>query len=270
MSILKKAVTIFAVLFVLEVLIQTGLVAEEKIKAVTVIEKSHLAFFYPGNDLKIRVVMRLINKEGKERIRELTMIRKNYDKGQQKYFIYFHNPADVRSTTFMVWKYPQKNDSRWLFIPAIKLVTRISARDSRSSFVGSDFSYEDISGRDVGADTHSLLREEKVEGKNCYVVESVPKNEADYDKKIAWIDKANFLPLREKYYDLRGELYKVFTVEEIREIGGFWTVTKRTMKNVKSGHRTEVTFHEVKYNIEISNSLFTERYLRRPSQRWIK
>ncbi len=242
--------------------------------------KSQAAFLYPAKDFKARIVMKLISKEGKERVRELTMLRKNYGEagGDQKYFIYFFQPADVRDMTFMVYKYPAKDDDRWLFVPAIDLVRRIAARDARSSFVGSDFTYEDVSGRDIPADTHTLLREEKLGERDCYVVESMPKEPVDYIKRTSWIDKTTFLPLKEEYYDVQKELTRVFTADKIEEFataeGGerkvFPTVTKRTMKNLKAGHRTEVTFTSVSYNVGLPDDIFTERYLRKPPERWIK
>ncbi|MEW6027101.1 MAG: outer membrane lipoprotein-sorting protein, partial [Planctomycetota bacterium] len=155
-----------------------------------IMSKTHQAFFYAGDDMKVSVSMALINKDGKERRRELLMLRKNAPEGgSQKYFIYFHKPNDVRRTTFMVWKYPAKDDDRWIFIPAVNMVRRIAAADSRSSFVGSDFTYEDVSGRDLEADTHTLLREEKLNDKPCYVIQSVPKIKSDSTRKISWIDK---------------------------------------------------------------------------------
>jgi len=245
-----------------------------------VMKKSQAAFLYPGHDFKARVVMKLITKDGKERIRELTMLRKNYGEigGDQKYFMYFFQPADVRDMTFMVYKYPARDDDRWLFVPAIDLVRRIATSDARSSFVGSDFTYEDVSGRDIPADTHTLLREEKIGDRDCYVVESVPKEPIEYVKRISWIDKGTFLPLKEEYYDVQKELTRVFTADKIEEVAGterkernaFPTATKRTMKNLKTGHRTEVTFTSVSYNIGLPDSIFTERYLRKPPERWIK
>ena len=247
--------------------------SQENLTADEIIRRSQAAFYYPGSDMLARVLMKLITKDGKERIRDLTMLRKNLDKGgEQRYFIYFHTPPDVKDMTFMVWKYPGKDDDRWLFIPAIKLVKRIAASDKRSSFVGSDFSFEDVSGRDAEEDNHSLLKEEMFNGKNTYVIKSVPKNEgsADYSYKVSWIDKESFIPLKEEYYDKRGELYKVFTADVVKEIQDFPTVTKRTMKNVQSGHRTEVTFEEVGYNNGIGDEIFSERYLRNPPQKWIR
>lgn len=238
-----------------------------------VVKKSQAAFLYPGKDFKARVMMRLISKSGQERIREMTMLRKNYGEvgSDQKYFIYFFQPADVKDLTFMVYKYPDKDSDRWLFVPAINMVRRIAAQDKRSSFVGSDFSYEDVSGRNLNEDSHSLVKEERLGNRDCFVVKSTPKaSDVEYSYKLSWIDKTNFLPLKEEYYDRRGELYKVFTADEIKDVKGFPTVTKRTMKNLQSGHRTETTFTKVDYNIGIDDGLFSERYLKQPPKKWIE
>lgn len=238
-----------------------------------IMKKSQGAFLYPGKDFKARVMMKLISKGGQERTRELTMLRKNYGEsgGEQKYFMYFFQPADVKDMTFMVYKYPAKDDDRWLFVPAINMVRRIAAQDKSSSFVGSDFTYEDVSGRDIADDAHTIVKEEKVGVHDSYVVKSAPKAaDVDYSYKISWIGKSNFLPLKEEYYDRKGELYKVFSADEIKDVKGFPTVTKRTMKNLQSGHRTEVSYPKSDYNIGIEDSLFSERYLKQPPKKWIE
>lgn len=243
------------------------------ISAEEVMKKSQAAFLYQGKDFKARVVMKLISKSGQERTRELTMLRKNYGEpgGDQKFFMYFFQPADVKDMTFMVYKYPAKDDDRWLFVPAINMVRRIAAQDKTSSFVGSDFTYEDVSGRDVVDDTHSIVKEEKLGGKDCYVIKSAPKaGDADYSYKLSRVDKTNFLPLKEEYYDRKNELARVFTADEIKVIKNFPTITKRTMKNLQSGHRTEVSYKKVGYNIGIEDSLFSERFLKQPPKRWIE
>ncbi|GBD95894.1 MAG TPA: outer membrane lipoprotein-sorting protein [Nitrospirae bacterium] len=256
------------ILFVLFLPIQSqALTAQE------IVKKSQKAFLYQGKDFKARVLMKLITKSGRERIREMTMLRKNYGTsgGEQKYFIYFFKPADVRDMTFMVYKYPGRDDDRWLFIPAINMVKRIAARDKTSSFVGSDFTYEDISGRDLEDDIHTLIKEEKLGGRECHVIKSRPKaGDVNYSYKLSWIDKENFLPLKEKFYDLKGDLMKVFTADRFGEIKGYPTVVERTMKNIRSGHRTEVTFLKTDYNTGIPDRLFSERFLKRPPKKWIK
>lgn len=250
----------------------TGL-AQENLSAEAIITRAQQISHYSGNDMKARVLMQLINKDGKERIREMTMLRLNADEGgEQKYFLYFHKPGDVRDMTFMVWKHPQRDDERWLFIPAIKMVRRIAANDKRSSFVGSDFSYEDISGREAEEDTHSLVREEAVEGRAAYVIRSVPKHEegAEFSYKISWIDRENFVLWREEYYDKRDELYKTLTADEVKQVEGHWTAVKRTMSNVQNSHRTVVTFLAIDYDVGLEDDLFSERYLQNPPARWIR
>ncbi len=236
-----------------------------------VMKKSQADFLYSGKDFKARVMMKLVSKGGQERIREMTMLRKNFGGpgGDQKYFIYFFQPADVKDMTFMVYKYPARDDDRWLFVPSINMVRRIAAQDKRSSFVGSDFTYEDVSGRDIEDDTHTLIREEKLGPKDCFVVKSIPKAaDVDYSYKLSWIDKMSFLPLKEEYYDKKGEVYKVFTADEVKDIKGFPTITKRTMKNLQSGHTTEVTYSRADYNVGIEDSLFSERFLKQPLKKW--
>lgn len=238
--------------------------------ATEIMQKSQAAFYEAGQDMKARVKMMLMTREGQQRLRELTMLRKNFPAGEQKYFLYFHNPADVSGTVFMVYKYPNREDDRWLFIPALNLVQRVAARDSRSSFVGSDFSYEDISGRDLEADTHRVVRTEALGNRQTVVIESVPTREADYTKKLSWVEQATFLPLKEEYYDVQGALYKVFTADETLDVQGLPTVTKRTMTNVKTGHKTEVVLETTAYNVGLGDEIFTERTLRRPPEKWLK
>jgi outer membrane lipoprotein-sorting protein len=247
----------------------------QTLSAEQIIEQSQQAFYAAGTDMKAKVVMDLIADNGNRRTRVLTMLRKNDAHSKnQKYFLYFHEPGDVRGTAFLVWKYPDRDSDRWIFIPAVNMVRRIAAKDSRSSFVGSDFSYEDVSGRNVGADTHTLVREEKLGDFDCYVIQSVPKTGADYTRKLSWIDKKTFLPLKEEYYDAQSELARVFTADKVEVVGAavksYPTVTKRTMKNLKSGHRTEVTFSDVTYSVGIEDRVFTQQSLESPPGKWIR
>lgn len=244
-----------------------------------IVAHSQRAFYFAGSDMRAKVVMDLVTESGKRRTRVLTMLRRNGPGNEeQRYFLYFHEPGDVRRTAFLVWKYPEKDDDRWIFIPALNAVRRVAASDSRSSFVGSDFTYEDISGRDLSADAHALLREEKLGEADCFVIESIPKQPTEYTRRLSWIDERTFLPMKEEYYDKRGDLARVFTADQLAEIPGsaaggggpYPTVTKRTMTNVKSGHRTEVAFLNTAYDVGLGDDAFTERALQAPSQRWIE
>lgn len=256
-------------------LLAAAMPAAGKLTPDQVVERSLHAFYYPGQDMKARVRMELVQAGGGTRTRVLTMVRRDETEGgNQKYFMYFHEPGDVRRLSFLIWKYPDRDDDRWLYVPAVDLVRRIAASDRRSSFVGSDFTYEDVSGRDVGDDTHRLLGKEKVGEREAYRVESVPRAPVEYTRKQAWIDAENFLPLKEEYYDVQGEKYRRFTADQIESIHAgeatYPTVTKRTMANLKSGHRTVVTLESIAYDLGLSDSDFQERSLRRPPRDWIR
>src|SRR3972149_2513854 len=130
-----------------------------------------------------------------------------------------------------------------MFMTSGIMAIRQGGPAGRSSFVGCDFPYEDVSGRDIEDDTHVVEREEKVDDRDCYVVKSTPKGaDSDFGYKFTWVDKANFLPLKEEQYDRKGARYKEFTADEIADVKGIPTAVKRTMKNLQTGHRTEVAY----------------------------
>ena len=242
---------------------------------IEIMQQSQLAFHYPGEDMKAEVTMDLIDRDGDRRTRVMTMLRIDEAEGRdQKYFIYFYEPGDVRRMTFMVWKDPEQEDDRWIFIPAVDLVRRIAADDKRSSFVGSDFTYEDVSGRDVASDEHTLIREERLGDRDAYVVESQPKASTDYTRRLSWIDKVTFLPLREEYFDAQQDLFRIFTADEIVIVSAGdadWpTVISRTMSNIKTGHRTETRFTEIEYDLGLDEDDFSERRMRQPPRSWIR
>jgi outer membrane lipoprotein-sorting protein len=240
--------------------------------ATEIMKKSHMAYYYAGNDGIAEVTMKLFDKKGGERIREFTMLRlDNEDGGDQKYFTYFKKPSDVSRLTFMVYKSTNGNDQRWIYVPSVDLVKPISADDKNSSFVGSDFTYEDVSGRHWTEDNHKLLPEGQVDGKAVYIVESIPqKPYKGFAKKISYIDKTTYLPLQEEYFDDKGEMVRRLRADKIEVIDGIPTVTVRLMENVKKGTKTIVEFSKITYNVGLKNDIFTERYLKTPPREYIK
>ena len=127
-------------------LVGVNRVSAATLDANAIVEKANLASYYQGADGRAKVNMVITDSLGRKRIREFVTLRFDQeDGGEQKYYVYFDKPADVRKTVFMVWKHPGKDDDRWLYLPALDLVRRIAAGDKRSSFMGSHFLYEDIS-----------------------------------------------------------------------------------------------------------------------------
>lgn len=235
-----------------------------------IMKQSHLAYYYAGDDGVAEVEMRLI-KGDKERTREFTMLRlDNVEGGAQKYYTYFRKPSDVSRLTFMVHKNPDANDDRWIYVPAVDLVKPISADDKNSSFVGSDFTYEDVSGRHWTEDNHTMKEASTLDGKDVWVIESVPKEEYDgFARKVSYIDKATSLPLKEEYFDKKDKMIRIFKAERIEDIDGITTVTLRSMEDLKRGSKTYVDFSKIKYNQGLTDDLFTERYLKNPPRQFV-
>ncbi len=272
-NLFSRNITAFYILFaLLTALAAAPPGASAAADADRVIQKSNMAYYYAGRDGRARVKMTIKDRAGRTRVRELTMLRYDVkDGGRQKFYVYFHRPVDVEGMVFMVWKNPKGDDDRWLYIPAIDLVKRIAAKDKRSSFAGSNFTYEDVSGRSPALDAHELLGEEDLEGRPVFVIKNSPGDgdlvEFSYYK--VWIDKENFLPLKAEYFDKGGRLYKTMTSLKIKDIQGIPTVTKAKAA-MSDGGQTIIEFEDVKYNVGLKENIFTERFLRRPPRRWVK
>ncbi|MEW5796025.1 MAG: outer membrane lipoprotein-sorting protein [Candidatus Zixiibacteriota bacterium] len=240
--------------------------------ATEIMKNSHLAYYYAGDDGLAEVNMKLIDKNGKVRDREFSMLRLDIEEGgNQKYYTYFRKPSDVSRLSFMVHKSADGNDKRWIYVPAVDLIKPISADDKNSSFVGSDFTYEDVSGRHWTEDEHKLIGEQELDGKPVYVIESVPKQEyKGFARKVSYIDKAGLLPLKEEYFDKKGTLVRLFHADRVDTIEGILTVTLRTMEDVKKGSKTTVEFASIDYNLGLTDDIFTERYLKNPPRQFVK
>jgi outer membrane lipoprotein-sorting protein len=221
-----------------------------------------------GDDHISRALWTLINKRGQKRIRDTTRSWKDYDGRDgfdEKMVMFFKSPPEVEGTGFLNWSYPEieKDDDKWLYLPALRKIKRISGSDTEDSFMGTDFTFDDMGDREVEEDTHKLLREEVHEGKECYVVESVPKEEDYiYSKKITWIDKKEWLPYRVEFYDRKGRCLK-YLIQEWQKIQGIWTWKRGFMKNERTGHQTVVDVSESGFNTGLDDSVFTQRTLRR-------
>ena len=241
-------------------------------EATSLMTESHIAYYYAGDGGSARVAMTIVDKKGRERERNFWMLRSDIeDLGDQNYYTYFITPADVHRTSFLVHKHADGNDDRWLYIPALDLVKRIAAADRSASFVGSDFTYEDVSGRLPALDDHEILGDDTVAGSAVIKVKSTPKDAstADWTHRISWISNESKLPLKEEFYK-NDELVRVFTLEGIEMIDGFPTGTVRIMKDVKRDKQTTIRFEEISYKTTLSAEDFSERMLKSPPREYTR
>ncbi len=261
---MKKAMVIILGLFgILGVLVAVPAPAAETPSVDEIVNRANLAAYYAGNDGRAEVTMTIIDAQGRTRKREFVILRRDLaDGGRQQYYVYFKKPSDVRKMVFMVHKHIDKDDDRWLYLPALDLVKRIASSDKRTSFVGSHFLYEDVSGRSINEDTHELIETTD----DHYIIKNIPKDptSVEFSAYTVWVDKKNHLPVKAEYMDKNGHKYRTVEALEIKNIQGFPTVVKSRVKDLNSGGETVSVFKKIKYNIDLKDRIFTERYLRRP------
>jgi hypothetical protein len=213
-----------------------------------------------GNTRYAEMQLTLVKKNGDKRERK--MVSWAMDEGKDtKKIMFFTYPGDVKGTGFLTWDYDQagKEDDKWLYLPAMKKTRRISGSSSKTDyFMGTDFTYDDMGGRNVDDDTHKLLREETRDGHKCWVVESVPKDAREiYSRKLTWIRQDCDTAVYVEFYDKLDKLHRVMTVQDVQKVQGFWTVMKMEMKNVQNGHSTQIVVTGPKYDVQVDKSLFT-------------
>ncbi len=237
-----------------------------------IVDRANTMAYYQGKDGRATVNMVITDSQGRERTRQLVILRydegEKEDNGNQMFYVYFTRPADVNKTAFLVHKFPDKDDDRWLYLPALDLVKRIAAGDDRTSFVGSTFFYEDVSGRSPNDDKHELVETTD----NYYVLKNIPKNpgNVEFSYYKVWIHKSTFLPVKIEYYDEKGEPYRTYTATKVEKIDGFTTVTQATMTDKRLGTTTSMSYSDVKYNVGVPPDIFTERYLRKPPRKYLR
>jgi len=249
-------------LIVATLLIVAGFGANAQLTGKEIVEKAYNRA--TGDDQTSTLTMTLTNKQGKQRVRKISQF--TIDLGDiEKSIMFFQSPADVKNTSFMSWSYDSdKSDDQWIYLPALKKTKRISSDSKSDYFMGSDFTYDDLGDRKLEADTHKLLREETVDGKDCYVVESTSKDEDYmYSKTVTWIIKDNFIGYKKEFYDEDEDLLKILSIKEYEEISGIFVITNSEMKNVQKDHKTSMVLNDAKINTGVSASKFTERMMTR-------
>lgn len=228
-----------------------------------IVQKANQAAYYAGRDGRSEVEMTISDGRGGTRTRRFTILRLNLPNGDQKFYVFFKEPADVRNMAYLVWKYAgDRDDDRWLWLPALNLQRRIAPGDKRTSFVGSDFLYEDVSGRRIDEDNHELADTTDTH----FVLRSTPKNpgSVEFGHFLVWIDRETFLPRKAEYYDRNGTLYRTVEGTKVETIQGYPTVVESIANDLRAGTSTTNTFTNIEYDIGLNENIFTERFLRRP------
>ncbi|MGM0410902.1 MAG: outer membrane lipoprotein-sorting protein [Bacillota bacterium] len=207
--------------------------------------------------------MTIVNDNGEERDRKITIKTKGENKGLVK----FLEPGDVQDTALLTVEENNQEDM-WLYLPALGNVKKIASHNKNGDFMGTDFTYNDIDmvgGSNYEDDYDSeLIAEEKIRGDMCYKLSTTPTKESiEYSEMKMWVRKDDYMPLKLEFFDKDGELQKVMTNENYRNIDSHLTPEKIVMEDVQKGTKTILELDEVEFNVELDDKIFTTRYLSR-------
>lgn len=251
------------------VLLGVGAQGETLTDADEIVHRANLAAYYGGADGRSEVRMIISDAQDRQQRRQFTVLRRDIeDGGDQQFLVVFSQPSDVRGTVFLVDKHIEQDDDRWLYLPGLDLVKRISAGDKRTSFVGAHYFYEDVSGRRPTDDRHQLTDTTD----QYYVLTHVPvdSSSAEFAEYVTWIDRQTFLPMKIEYTNSAGKLYRRVEVLKVEDIDGYPTVTTSRVSDLLTGGKTDMQFRYIKYDVGLPESVFTERSLRNPPRDWLK
>ena len=208
--------------------------------------------------------MTLINANGEKSVRELEM-KTLEGEDADKTISTFLSPADVKGTKTLTHEHVDRDDDQWLYLPALKRVKRIASKNKSGSFMGSEFSYEDIGNQNYKKFTYATGEAEEVElnGVKCYKGVRVPKDEnSGYTKQITWIDKENLLIQQIEYYDRKKELLKSAVFSDYKQIDGIWRMGKIVMKNHQNDKSTILIWKEDRIKVGLTAKEFNKRVLK--------
>lgn len=260
---MKRSIHLITAVISATLFLSAPLFAAESLSVDTIINRANNAAYYAGNDGRSNVTMTITDSQGRTRTREFAILRRDSaDGGDQQFYVYFERPSDVRKMAFLVHKHIDRDDDRWLYLPALDLVKRIAASDKRTSFVGSNFFYEDVSGRGVDEDVHELIETTDTH----YVIKNTPKDQSsvEFSSYTVRIDVKTFMPVYAEYLDKNGAKYREVEALEIQDIQGHPTVTKSRVRDLAAHSETVSEFKNIQYDINLKEDIFSERYLRRP------
>jgi uncharacterized protein len=213
---------------------------------------------------------RLLSASGQERVRKTFGAYKQTSEGQRsRRVVRFLAPSDVRNTASLMIENSQGEDEIWVYLPALKKARRVAGNSKKGSFVGTDLSYGDVIGHKPGDWTHRLAKEEGLDGVPCYVVESTPKTEnvaaeSGYSKRVTWVHKESYVPLRVDAWDLSAALLKTTVNSQLKLVDksqGKWQAMQVQVKNLQTGHSTLLTLDQFDATSPVAEDLFSVRYL---------
>ena len=212
-----------------------------------------------------RQTMVLRNKQGQESRRQLRLkVLEVADDGNKSLFV-FDQPRGVKGTALLIHAHREGADDQWLYLPALKRVKRISSSNRSGSFMGSEFSYEDLGAPEVEKFRYRHLRDEKCGTLTCTLVEAVPVEKGSgYSRQIVWRDRDELRIWKIEYYDRKDAHLKTLTLGKYeRFLERYWRAAEMSMVNHLTGKSTLLSWTDFKFRTELTDRDFSQTSLRR-------
>lgn len=214
------------------------------------------------------VTMTLVGARGEKRVRKMSVRSRLRENGvDSAVMTRFSQPADIKGTGFLQIENRAANDDIWVYLPALAKTRRLASNNKRDSFFGTDFSYGDILLPAVAKYEHTQLRQEMIDGSECYLIESRPRDEktrtdTGYSRKLTWVDTRSFVERKVEYFDMNGELIKTQLTFDVKAVdAGRWMPMRRQMTNRQTGHQTVYQFESFVVRKDLKDASFTVRHL---------
>lgn len=229
-------------------------------------EVSTKAYTATGNYKSSISDMKMILKDANNNIntRALSMLKLEGNNGD-KTLIEFESPADVKGTKLLTHEHLDRNDDQWLYMPSIRKIKRIVSRNKSGSFMGSEFSYEDLSSQHFRRFSYEGdAQEVVVDGKKLYKSLRKPIDEnSGYSKEVIWVEPKDFLIQQIDYFDQNGNHLKTAHMSKYHQDKGVWRVGQIEMKNVQTKKETTLLWKKEKIRAKLSERKFSKNLLRR-------
>lgn len=216
--------------------------------------------------MEMASTLKIMDNKGRERIRKTVNATRDFE-GVTKTIVKFIAPADVQGTAMLIFDYEDAGDDMWIYLPALRKTRRIVSSEKGKSFMGSEFSNADMTKPNLDDFEYQILSSETYEGKECWVIETICKNEDiedenGYSKRISWIDKATYLVHKMEFYDFDGELHKIQYIKDYREQSeGKYFAFYMEKENVQSGRKSLLIIDQFQADSKMPETSFSPNML---------
>jgi len=217
-------------------------------------------------DFTADMLMVLRNAQGQESVREIKMKSLEQLDDGDKSLTVFNKPRDVKGTAFLSYSHAVGADDQWLYLPSLKRVKRIASNNKSGPFMGSEFSFEDLSSFEIKKYSYDYLGDEQLENfGDTFKIEQIPTDKSSgYSKRIVWIDKDEYRIVKVEFYDRKKSLLKTLSYQDFKlYLGKHWRANTSKMVNHQSGKETELQWNNYNFQTGLAESDFSKTALKR-------